>query len=100
MATSVEDGFGLWAYAINQPCLGHRGKNSYAERFIGSIRRECLDHGIILSKMYQRRIMKTYVEYDNRRQTHLALREVSPPLAHDPEKWEPVFGKDHALTKC
>jgi len=51
-----------------------------AERVIGSIRRECLAHVIILSEMHLRRVMKAYVEYYNRSRTHLALRKDSPFL--------------------
>ena len=37
--------------------------NAYAERFIGSVRRECLDHVIVLSAAGLRRVLQGYVEY-------------------------------------
>ena len=47
--------------------------NGYLERLIGSIRRECLDHVIVLSETGLRRILKSYFEYYERSRTHLSL---------------------------
>ena len=62
--------------------------NAYVERLIGSIRRECLDHVIVLSASGLRRVMKDYVAYYMRSRTHLSLdmdsptpRPVMPPAA-------------------
>jgi transposase InsO family protein len=49
-------------------------QNSYAERLIGSIRRECLDHLIVLGEAHLRRILRTYARYYNDIRTHRALR--------------------------
>jgi hypothetical protein len=38
-------------------------QNAFAERLIGSIRRECLDHVIVLGEKYPRRILPSYFEY-------------------------------------
>jgi putative transposase len=54
-------------------------QNAYVERFIGSVRRECLDHVIILNAAGLRRVLNTYVEYDTGARTHLA-REKDAPL--------------------
>ena len=63
-------------------------QNAYAERFIGSVRRECLDHVIVLSAAGLRRVLTSYVEYYTTSRTHLALdkdtpspRPVAPPAA-------------------
>src|ERR1700716_4023683 len=40
-------------------------QNSFAERLIGSIRRECLDHIIVLGKMHLRRVLRSYACYYN-----------------------------------
>ena len=48
-------------------------QNGFAERLIGSIRRECLDHIIVLGEVHLRRILKSYVRYYNETRTHLAL---------------------------
>ncbi len=62
-------------------------QNAYVERFIGSIRRECLDHIIVFHEAGLRRILKDYFDYYERCRTHLALekdtplsRPVEPPL--------------------
>ena len=63
-------------------------QNAYAERVIGSIRREILDHVIVLGERHLRRMMKRYVRYYNGTRTHLSLekdaperRSVQPPCA-------------------
>ena len=53
-------------------------QNGYVERLIGSIRRECLDHVIVLSETGLRRILKSYFEYYERSRTHLSLGKDSP----------------------
>jgi len=45
---------------------------------IGSIRRECLDHVIVLNEAGLRRVLKSYVEYYERSRTHLSLGKDSP----------------------
>jgi transposase InsO family protein len=53
-------------------------QNSYVERLIGSIRRECLDHVIALSEPHLRRILTGYLAYDHTWSTHVALEVDSP----------------------
>ena len=53
-------------------------QNAYVERFIGSIRRECLDHVIVLSAAGLQRVVKDYVAYYMRSRTHLSLAKDSP----------------------
>jgi len=53
-------------------------QNAYAERVIGSIRRECLDHVIVLNENHVRRILKDYVHYYNGSRTHLSLSKNAP----------------------
>ena len=48
-------------------------QNGFAERLIGSIRRECLDHVIVLGEAHLRRILKSYADYYNRVRTHRSL---------------------------
>ena len=45
-------------------------QNGFAERLIGSIRRECLDHVIVLGEAHLRRILKSYADYYNRASEH------------------------------
>jgi transposase InsO family protein len=53
-------------------------QNAYVERLIGSIRRECLDHVIVLNETGLRRILKSYFEYYERTRTHLSLSKDAP----------------------
>ena len=48
-------------------------QNGFVERLIGSIRRECVDHVIVLGETRLRRILKSYARYYNETRTHLAL---------------------------
>jgi transposase InsO family protein len=52
-------------------------QNAYVERLIGSIRRECLDHMIVIGEQHLRRILKSYAIYYNEVRTHLSLRRDS-----------------------
>jgi putative transposase len=53
-------------------------QNGYVERFIGSVRRQCLDHVIMLTENGLRRILESYVTYYTESRTHLALAKDSP----------------------
>ena len=53
-------------------------QNSYAERLIGSIRRECLDHVIVVSRAHLRRLLGTYLGYYHGARTHLSLGKDAP----------------------
>jgi putative transposase len=53
-------------------------RNAYVERWIGSIRRECLDHVIVLNEVGLHRILKSYLEYYERSRTHLSLGKDAP----------------------
>ena len=52
--------------------------NAICERFLGSVRRECLDHSLILSERHLHRIMKEYGEYFNRARPHQGLGQRIP----------------------
>jgi transposase InsO family protein len=53
-------------------------QNGFAERLIGSIRRECVDHIIVLGEMHLRRILKSYADYYNGVRTHRSLNKDAP----------------------
>jgi transposase InsO family protein len=53
-------------------------QNGFAERLIGSIRRECLDHIIVFSETQLRRILKSYADYYNSVRTHRSLHKDAP----------------------
>ena len=53
-------------------------QNPFAERVIGSIRRECTDHIIALGERHLARVLQRYATYYNESRTHLALDRNSP----------------------
>ncbi len=53
-------------------------QNAYAERVVGSIRRECLNHLIVLGERHLRRILRSYVDYYNETRTHMSLNKDAP----------------------
>ncbi len=53
-------------------------QNPYAERLIGSIRRECLDHVIIFNERHLRRVLSRYFQYHHETRTHLSLGKDCP----------------------
>ena len=53
-------------------------QNPYVERLIGSVRRECLNHVIVLNERHLRRILVSYLDYYHRSRTHLSLGKDSP----------------------
>jgi transposase InsO family protein len=53
-------------------------QNGFAERLIGSIRRECLDHIIVLGEEHLRRVVRSYADYYNGVRTHRSLNKDAP----------------------
>ena len=71
-------------------------QNPLVERMIGSIRRECLDHVIVLDERHLRRILRKYVDYYHSCRTHLSLEKDAP----EPRRVEsPAMGKVSAIPK-
>jgi transposase InsO family protein len=58
-------------------------QNGFAERLIGSIRRECLDHIVVFGETHLRRILRSYARYYNKIRTHRSLDKDAPI-------WRPV----------
>ncbi len=52
--------------------------NATCERFLGSVRRECLDHVLVLSEAHLRRVLRAYVAYFNRARPHQGLGQAIP----------------------
>jgi hypothetical protein len=57
---------------------GSPWQNSFAERLIGSIRRECVNHIVVLGEVHLRRILTRYAAYYNELRTHRCLNKDSP----------------------
>src|SRR5215468_11511409 len=53
-------------------------KNGFAERLIGSIRRECLDHIVVFGEVHLRRNLRSYARYYNDIRTHRSLDKDTP----------------------
>jgi transposase InsO family protein len=53
-------------------------QNGYAERLIGSIRRECLDHLVVFGERHLPHVLRSYAQYYNGARTHLSLAKDSP----------------------
>jgi|SRR5680860_729493 len=53
-------------------------QNGYAERMIGSIRRECIDYVIVLGERHLRHLLQSYLDYYNETRTHLSLDKDTP----------------------
>jgi transposase InsO family protein len=63
-------------------------QNGHAERPIGLIQRECLDHLVVLGETHSRRVLTEYAEYYDTARTHLALG-IDTPLG------QPVMTSGH-----
>jgi putative transposase len=55
-------------------------QNPFVERLIGSVRRECLDHILVLSERHLRRTLARYFVHDHRARTHPALQKDAPDV--------------------
>jgi transposase InsO family protein len=72
---------------IQDPPIAPRSlwQNAHAERLIGSLRRECLDHVVVLGKRHLRQVLLLYMDYYNGARTHLSLNKDAPiPRAIQP----------------
>ncbi len=81
--TAIFDGAltGNGARIIKTPVRSPRA-NCFAERYVGTLRRECLDHLLIHGERHLRRILTEYVRHYNEHRPHQS-REQRPPL-HEP----------------
>ena len=81
-------------------------QNPYVERLIGSIRREFLDHVIVLGESHLRRLLADYLDYYQLSRTHLSLdkdapepREVQPPTMGEVVALPKVGGLHHRYER-
>ena len=94
---------------IREVVLTHRSplQNAYAERVIGSIRRECLDHVVVMGERHLLRILSKYLAYYNETRTHLSLgkdapepRSVQPPAQGRVVEVPRVDGPHHEYLRA
>jgi transposase InsO family protein len=81
-------------------------QNPYCERVIGSIRRECVDHMIVLNEKHLHRVLTSYFEYYHEARPHLSLdrnaplpREIEPPSEGEVISIPQVGGLHHRYTR-
>ena len=93
---------------IEEVIIAYRSpwQNPFVERLIGSIRRECLDHVIVLGEKHLRRILGEYFLYYHRSRTHLSLekgcpepRAVQPPGMGEVVEFPEVGGLHHRYER-
>jgi len=73
-------------------------QNAACERFLGSVRRECLDHVLILSEGHLRRVLREYVAYFNGARPHQGLQQRIPDGAKEPQLRLESRGKVRAVS--
>ena len=81
-------------------------QNPYVERFVGTLRRDCLNHVLVLSEDHLRRAIRDYVDYYHDCRTHLSLekdapkpRAIEPPEAGEIIAVSKVGGLHHRYTR-
>ena len=81
-------------------------QRAYVERLIGSVRRDCLDHVIVLGEGHLRKTLKSYLEYYHHSRTHLGLdkdtpepRAVQPPEMGEIVELPQVGGLHHRYER-
>jgi hypothetical protein len=79
---------GVWI--IKTPCRSPRA-NSFAERYVGTLRRECLDHLLIYGKRHLQRILAEYARHYNEHRPHQS-QDQRPPL-HEPGQPVDITGR-------
>jgi hypothetical protein len=74
----------LQSLSIEELLTAHQSlwQNAYVERLIGSIRRECLNHFIVLNARHLKRTLAAYLRYYHRSRPHLA-RKAMPDRVSD-----------------
>ena len=82
-------------------------QNPFVERVIGSIRRDCLDHVIVVSEPHLRRILREYFHYYHTCRNHLSLNKDPPNsrIIESPElgnivEFPCVGGLHHRYMRC
>jgi putative transposase len=76
---------------IRAPIAAPRAK-AHAERWFGSVRRECLDRILIVSRTHLERVLREYVAYYNTHRPHRSLEQQSPlvetiPVSAHEHEW-------------
>jgi Integrase core domain len=66
----------IWAMGVDRPVSARSPwQNEYAERLIGSIRQEYLDHVVVVGERHLRHVLASYQKYYNEVRTYLSLQK-------------------------
>jgi transposase InsO family protein len=69
-------------------------QNAHAERLIGSIRRQVLDHVVVLGERHLRHVLLSCMTYYNEARTHLSLNK-DPPIPREVQSVGRILAKPH-----
>jgi hypothetical protein len=94
MARHSSGGFARWVFATDLQHRDRHWQNAYAERLIGSIRREVLDHVVVLGERRLRHLLLSYLTYHNAARTHLSLNK-DAPVSREVQGVGRIFAKPH-----
>lgn len=64
--------------------------NAFCERFLGSVRRECLDHMLIMSEKHLHSVVKEYIRYYNSARPHQGIGQALPEVTPEPMQQTPA----------
>ena len=70
--------FGRWAIRDRPTAPRSPWQNGYCERAIGSVRRDCLDHVVMVGERHLRHLLRSYATYYNQARTHLSVNKDAP----------------------
>jgi transposase InsO family protein len=72
-------------------------ENAVCERFLGSVRRECLDHVLVLGEAHLRRLLRDYASYFNGERPHQGLQQRIPEPTVGSASQPRIGGRVHAV---
>jgi hypothetical protein len=68
---------------VRTPALAPKA-NSYVERLIGSFRRECFDHVLVMNEVHLKRVLDEHRDFFNEARPHQGIGQRRPATAHHP----------------
>jgi hypothetical protein len=102
-----ESGINTWASGRSASRPRSPWQNGYAERWVGTLRRELLDHVIVLGERHLLRLVRQHVAYYNTDRPHMSLsgdspvtRDVEPPTAGKVIALRRVGGLHHRYSRA
>jgi putative transposase len=72
--------------------------NAFTERWIGTVRRECLDRILMVNRRHLERVLPVYIRHYNSHRPHRSLHQ-QPPLGEPPREPEAVIALDHVRRR-